>query len=269
MDKYITRFLAADKGNEYEMLTPFINSKTKITVRHKKCEASYEVGFHKFLEGNRCPKCKNKGLSHQEFVLKYNHLFINYEILTEITTFSRKITFKHLDCNNIFQMSPNKFVTEGQRCPLCMRSNSKLEAKTEAFLIKNGILYKKEFSFYDLKGNGGNKLRFDFAILKPESLDSLIECDGIQHFVKTKMYYQESISKNDASKNNYCDAKGIKLLRIAYFEYDKIFEILVKHTGCHKIPDENEVDECSSRKMTFKLASEMRRSYAYASFSSR
>ena len=43
--------------DEYKVLGEYINSHTKILIRHNDCEMEYEVSPANFLRGTRCPKC--------------------------------------------------------------------------------------------------------------------------------------------------------------------------------------------------------------------
>jgi very-short-patch-repair endonuclease/Zn ribbon nucleic-acid-binding protein len=52
------KFLPA--SNDYKFLDEYINDKTKIRVKHLKCDHIYEVRPGDFIRGRRCPKCKNK-----------------------------------------------------------------------------------------------------------------------------------------------------------------------------------------------------------------
>ena len=48
-------------GSEYEFLDSYVNSYTKIKVKHNKCGHIYEVRPNLFLNnGSRCPYCCGK-----------------------------------------------------------------------------------------------------------------------------------------------------------------------------------------------------------------
>lgn len=93
-------------------------------------------------------------------------------------------------------------------------------------LQENKIPYKKEYSFSDLKSNKGGILRYDFAIFKNGNLIRLIEFDGKQHYEKNEHPFWElnfqEIKENDILKNNYTKEHNIPLVRIPYWERDKI-----------------------------------------------
>lgn len=80
----------------------------------------------------------------------------------------------------------------------------------------------KEYSFSDLKNK--RVLRFDFAIIDNNKVIRLIEFDGIQHFEEQSFFTHdlESTQKNDRIKNEYCKSNNIPLVRIPYWERDKI-----------------------------------------------
>lgn len=107
----------------------------------------------------------------------------------------------------------------------CGCIKSKGEEKIALLLSKNNILYKKEYTFDDLIGEGARKLRFDFGILDENNiLQYLIEFDGIQHFEKTGLHRTEehflkSIER-DKLKNQYCLENKILLIRIPYTKLD-------------------------------------------------
>lgn len=108
----------------------------------------------------------------------------------------------------------------------CKRNQSYGEIEIENILKQNNIKYKKEYSFIDLKSTINGTLRFDFAIFKNNKLIRLIEFDGEQHFknVCTKNW-GASLKDNkerDNMKNNYAKKNNIPLVRIPYWERNKI-----------------------------------------------
>lgn len=105
------------------------------------------------------------------------------------------------------------------------------ERRIKEFLEKNNIEYKTEYKFDDCVFK--KKLSFDFAVFKDNNLFCLIEFDGKQHF-KAISYFggENALHHNmfkDEIKNEYCESKGINLLRIPYWNYENIDEILTKY----------------------------------------
>lgn len=85
-------------------------------------------------------------------------------------------------------------------------------------LISNGIEFIDEYAFPDLP-----KSRFDFAVIKNGKVIRLIEFDGEQHYKDIKQWGGlELQQKRDKVKNEYALSNNIPLVRIPYWERDKI-----------------------------------------------
>lgn len=96
------------------------------------------------------------------------------------------------------------------------------EMNIENILKLNGIIYQKEIKFEDLYNQ--RPLRYDFGIYEKDTLIRLIEFDGIQHY-EEQQYFSHNLTdnqKNDKIKNEYARSKNIPLVRIPYWERDKI-----------------------------------------------
>lgn len=80
------------------------------------------------------------------------------------------------------------------------------------------IDYIDEYTFLDLP-----KSRFDFAIVQNNKVIRLIEFDGEQHFQEVDIWDPLSIiQERDKIKNEYALSHNIPLVRIPYWERDKI-----------------------------------------------
>ena len=112
------------------------------------------------------------------------------------------------------------------RCPEC-NNISKGENKIENILIKYNIKYNPQYTYKDCKSI--NLLRFDFYLL---DYNMCIEYDGKQHYLygcfNGDLLDLMNIKYRDAIKNIYCQQNNIKLIRIPYWEYNNIEEILKK-----------------------------------------
>ena len=113
----------------------------------------------------------------------------------------------------------------------CLQSQG--EFLIEKILKENNFSYLKEFSFSDLTGIHGQKLRFDFAIFQDDKILCLIEFDGRQHYTGPEAAWKngqslEEIQKHDKRKNEYCLKHNFILKRVPYFNirnisYDTLF----------------------------------------------
>lgn len=106
---------------------------------------------------------------------------------------------------------------------------SKGEKKIIDFFNKKQIQFGFQKTYPDCRGrNNRQPLRFDFFL---PDYNVLIEYDGEHHFKPVNKgprakYTYERTKINDRIKQNYIEEKGIGLLRIPYWEYEKIEIIL-------------------------------------------
>lgn len=78
-------------------------------------------------------------------------------------------------------------------------------------------------SFSDLKGINGGYPRFDFVLYNDtNTIIRIIEFDGEFHYINSNIWNSQTVKDNDIIKNNYCNKNNIPLVRIPYWERDKI-----------------------------------------------
>lgn len=216
-DEFKSEVEQIGKG-EYELLSPYINHKEYVKMRHVVCGHEYKVRPTNFLQRNRCPKCyANPMKTHEEFLKDVLHLgFGRYKLLSNYESSKDHVKMKHLDCGHEYKVRPLKFIA-GNRCPSC--TSSKGELLIESVLKESGLSFKKEFSFPECKNM--RPLRFDFCVHSiEEDVLLLIEFDGIQHYKEIKHFggrkdFLRRV-KNDRIKSNFAKNAGIPLLRIRY-----------------------------------------------------
>lgn len=97
------------------------------------------------------------------------------------------------------------------------------EIKIESLLRENNINFKTQYRIDDFSIYSP----FDFAIFNDDGeLIKLIEYDGEQHFEPIKLFGGEENfliqQERDIKKNEYCKKNNIPLLRIPYWDYNKI-----------------------------------------------
>lgn len=222
-------------GDEYIFLETYKGVPNKILCMHNKCGHQFYVRPNHFLRGSRCPKCYGclgvPPKTHEQFLYECHQLVGDeYYVLETYVNARTPILLRHDECGHEYYVTPDKFLS-GRRCPECMGSNG--EKVIREHLERIGKIYKKEYSFEGLVGIGGGLLRFDFAIFNNDNLISLIEYDGEQHFkfidgMMTQDDY-ETLQIHDECKNQYCKDNNIPLLRIPYWKFDNIEEILTNY----------------------------------------
>ena len=220
---------------EYILLSEYINSQTKINIMHCKCKTIFEVTPNNFLsKSSGCPKCFGNIKKTTEVFKKEVKALegAEYKVLEDYKGKNVKIKFFHMECGNVFMMSPDKFI-QGHRCTKCRESKG--EAKIRKVLIKYNLDFATQYRFNDCRREK-YPLPFDFAVFKNSKLVFLIEYDGEQHFRPVNF---NGIDNNradeifimnktrDSIKNDYCKNNDIKLVRIPYTEYDNIENIIL------------------------------------------
>ena len=210
----------------YIMVGNYINNKHKIKIKHLDCGRIYEASLQDFKRGRRCSQCfktRRKTNKDVDLYLKDNTKK-EYNRISEYVNNHEYIIMKHNICGHEYKVKWGNFIS-GTRCPKCKLSKG--EKKICDFLFENGIKYKKEKTFP--KCVYKSKLRYDFYI---EDFNLLIEFDGAQHYRSVKYFGgDKQLRENkirDEIKTNFAKKNNIELLRIPYWEYDNIENILNK-----------------------------------------
>lgn len=144
-------------GNEYTFLDSYVNARTKLRVKHNKCNSIYEVQPYAFLQGKRCPKCfGNSKKTDADFKKEVVDLVGDeYVFLDSYVNAYTKIRVKHNKCGNVYRVKPNNFIN-GSRCPVCSDGTNKTDAQFKQE-IRN--LVGDEYTFLDTYVNNHTKLR--------------------------------------------------------------------------------------------------------------
>lgn len=136
--------------NDYELLSVYVNKRTKIQVKHISCGHIFEILPNFFVvNGQRCPKCRylksaesKKKTSFEKVMNQLNNICNKegYKIVGRYNGYRELIELEHLECNNIFEVKPVNFISVGTRCPKCAR-NSLYEKRR-----KSPEQYRNEFN---------------------------------------------------------------------------------------------------------------------------
>ena len=106
----------------------------------------------------------------------------------------------------------------------CLVSSGEMNLEKE--LNRHNIIYKKQYTFDDLRSKKNCLLRFDFAIFnKNKELKCLIEFQGEQHTDKNNWWYSEEGIERDKLKKEYCKNNNIPLL---YCDKNTNLDVFVK-----------------------------------------
>lgn len=271
-------------GNEFELLSEYINNAAKVTVKHNKCGNEFDIKPTHLLEKSRCAYCsgnfkKNSKNINNELLTTNSNVTIIGEIIGmnkqvkckcnlghefysipsnlikghgcsicagnskhTMETLENKLKLKlhddsykiisiskyekvkvfHNKCGNIYETSKDS-IRAGSGCSKC--SASKGEIRIRKILNSMNIEYIEQYKFE--KCINIRSLPFDFYIPK---LNTCIEYDGEGHYKPFK--YKNALDKlkktkiNDNIKDEFCKNNSIKLIRIPYYDFDKIEDIL-------------------------------------------
>ena len=191
-------------------------------------------------KGCGCPQCKLEKIS--KSLMKSQDVYINqlHQISPHIDLLDNYIgghykhNFKCNICGYTWESQADSLISKHNPtgCPNC--TSSKLEKKIKTYLDDNTIIYKQQYRIDKCRYK--KPLPFDFAVFdKNNNLLCLIEADGRQHFSisqfggidldRAKQNFEQQKIRDDI-KNKYCQANNIKLLRIPYWEFNNIENIL-------------------------------------------
>lgn len=130
-----------------------------------------------------------------------------------------------------FHVTPSNHIHNKSGCPKCNASSG--ERLIQLLLEDNDVLYETQHTFPQCVSPKGYPLRFDFFL---PGFNIVIEYDGEQHYHPTRMrgvrnaydaeQLHQSTKINDNIKNEYVATKGIRIVRIPYYEKHNISAIL-------------------------------------------
>jgi hypothetical protein len=226
-------------GDKYNYdLVKYINCASKVNIFCKACNKYFLQSPDSHLRGQGCRKCsEDKYRSNtDEFIKKSRKKHgnkYNYD-LVEYVNQSTKIKIICNKCNFIFSQRPDHHYGDGQGCPVC--KESKGENRIAKYLSEKNIRFIPYKGFDDLRNV--YPLKFDFYL---SDLNLLFEYDGEGHYnpcfgstLEEKQKNLEDCKFRDKIKDDWAKANNIPLLRIPYWDYDRIEELidafLVKYT---------------------------------------
>lgn len=229
-------------GDTYELLEDAEYLTRKYDVRHKVCGKRFNAQLSHLIYGEtNCPHCANLYImSDYEFKSRvFEKVGDEYTFLEPFVNMRTHIKVRHNTCGYEYKVTPGAFFAD-KGCAKCWVSSG--EESVVNTLSAEGIAYERERVFDYLR-----RKRFDFFL--PEH-SIAIEYDGAQHYRPVDFFGGEEALKrtqeSDATKNDFCEYMGIDLLRIPYWEYDNINEIVTNFIESTAILNEALADQHTS-----------------------
>lgn len=205
-----------DLGKNVEILSQYVNQKTKILVRCKNCGLERWTTPQVLLRenGTGCPTCstleasKSLRKSHKVFVEDVYKINSHIEILSTYTKQTDNILVKCKLCGHENYRSADKLLTRIYNCPVCSDKISFPNKFMMSLLLANNIEFESEKIF-----EWSENKRYDFYI---PSTSTIIEMNGAQHYRERKKPNSnwgkscKEIQKNDMYKKELALKNGIK-----------------------------------------------------------
>ena len=227
------------KEKGYELITnqdEIFNSDTRVLYKCPK-HGVHETKIYTLITEHECINCaiehnteqskKTPDMVYNEFK-KYGGILLNKEDYLGWNYKNLKVICP--ECKEIFTTSYCAFThRNGQVCSKCSSRISKGERKIKDILEKNNVDFYREFRFDDCRTVV--PLPFDFYLPK---YNLCIEYDGEGHYMpirrgislKEAELNLHNIQKRDNIKTEYCKDNNITLIRIPYWDFNNIENIL-------------------------------------------
>lgn len=184
---------------------------------------------------DECSGCNNlnKVTCHDEFV-KISNKIHNFRYLYDdiYVNTKFKINIFCTACKTFFKQIPQNHL-KGSGCPRC--NFSKGELRVEKYLLDNNINYIAQEEFNDLRHK--KNLKLDFFC--PDD-KKIVEFDGEGHYnldfyigkrIKNPEKALADVKIRDEIKNAWAKANGYIMIRIPYWDFNRIEEILDGYFG--------------------------------------
>lgn len=209
------------------------NIKVWIKCQEKDYHGSYDIRAQHYVNAkSRCPLCSKKtGKVHPLDSFGYYHLdkamsWYPNNVLSPFRVScgsGKKLKFICETCEEVFESRVADVVQKNSWCPYC--SQSKGEKRIRKWLEENNFLYICDQPYFkDLVSENENMLRPDFIIEKEKIW---IEYDGEFHYRDVHKDGSYKVLKHhDKLKDNYAKEHGWKMIRIPYWDFDRIEELL-------------------------------------------
>lgn len=189
-----------------------------------------EMILDNIIHGHRCIRCsyeeRGRGLTHSKQYISDKIAEVNGNVLLNPDEYKgslvRNLRIK-CSCGREFTTSFTNYMRANKnRCSVCAHTDSVAETKIGDFLKRRNIKYIPEMRFPDCRDK--KPLPFDFYLVD-ENL--IIEYDGKHHFLPIRgERHFEMIQRHDRMKDEYCEEKGIAILRIPYWETKNMLDII-------------------------------------------
>ncbi len=211
-----------------------INSGKKINwICKNDTTHKWKSAVYSRTNGSGCPYCSGRLVSKSNSLsilcpelINQWHPILNGDLTPDKVTFkTHKKAWWICEKNHVWNTAIYNR-TSGKGCSICKESHG--EKKTALILESLQVNFKRQYKFDDCKYK--QNLPFDFAIFNNGKLVALIEYQGEYHYQifdhAGGLPTLEINQLRDQIKLNYCIQKGITLLRIPYWDKNRLEQIV-------------------------------------------
>lgn len=237
-------------NKSYKLLSLIYKSATdklQFKCLQDNCSEIFEMSWDCISRDYNCPFCAGKqvGLSNCLVTKRPDlatewHPTLNGDLtIYDVTiNYNKKVWWQCKENpKHEWYASPNQRNNLNSGCPECVKSKG--EVRIQMYLDNNSIKYVPQYKIDNCRYK--KPLPFDFAIFNNNKLLFLCEYQGKQHYEPVDFFGGEKQlklqEKLDYTKEIYCKNNKISLLRIPYWEYDKIEQILQKELNINNLKE--------------------------------
>jgi len=205
----------------------YISNKVNVIITCKEHGDFQQTPDGHLNQKQGCPDCAGNRRKNTIKFIKEASILHNNSYDYSLVEYINNDTNVEIICkkHGSFKQLPTNHINGRKGCPKC--KSSKGELSILKFLENNNINYTEQKKFQCCKFK--RKLAFDFHL---PDYNICIEYDGKQHFEPIEyfggLYKFNDLKKRDNIKNNYCEKNNIKLLRIPYWNFNNIDDILIQ-----------------------------------------
>lgn len=215
----------------------YINGKSKIKCECLICGHNWESTGLSISKGIKCPICIGFKITQEIFEERVRKSNPTIKVIGSYTSSKNRVQCECSKCGCNWNPIAADLMYSKNGCPKC--KESKYERLVRLYLDSHSVKYEMQYTFDDCIYK--KKLPFDFCILNQDGyIKFLIEVQGHQHEKpirfggmsksKAEKNYEENLIR-DKIKNQYCIENNIKLIKIWYFDIEKINEMLNVELG--------------------------------------
>lgn len=219
----------AHGADQFTVLGTCESNLEKTLVRHAACGHEWEASPATMIRRTNpsgCPACNpaRRKKSQEEFLRAVREVVQEeYRPQTSYNGTNNYVTMRHETCGHEWQVTPNNFLNQGIRCPLCVSVRISKQARSVYMALRELDVGPVELEKRFPNGPSsptGRPLFFDFWV---PSLGAIIEVDGRQHddgwWALRRTGDRAAIERareNDRLKNEWAAASQIPLLRLRW-----------------------------------------------------